>query len=84
MEETELKNEIKFEPDSPTTQFPLSPSSLNHSESNDSDRQGRCSTQELSNCTMQDIKAEVHIAACIISSYKKYKNLDRIKYLNFF
>jgi len=52
-------NKIKFEPESPTAQFPLSPSSLSHSESNDSDRQIRCSMQEVSNCMMQNIKTEV-------------------------
>lgn len=57
--ETEVTNKIKFEPESPTTQFPLSPSSLNHSESNDSDKQITCSAQELSNCAIQDVKTEV-------------------------
>lgn len=55
----EIRNEIKFEPESPTVQFPLSPSSHNHSESDDSDRQVKCSMQEVSNYTMQNIKAEV-------------------------
>jgi len=62
LEEIDKKtNKIKFEPESPIAQFPLSPSSLNHSESNDSDKQVRCSMQEVSNCMMQNIKTEVFI-----------------------
>lgn len=71
------EKEIKFEPESPT-QFPLSPSSFNHSESNDSDKQGRCSAQESSNCMMQNVKTEVYIVAIHYSykiNYKKYKSL---------
>ncbi|XP_018045671.1 PREDICTED: cyclic AMP-dependent transcription factor ATF-6 alpha isoform X1 [Atta colombica] len=64
----EIRNEIKFEPESPIVQFPLSPNSLNHSESNDSDRQVKCSMQEESNCTMQNIKAEFTLETPIISS----------------
>ncbi|KAG5313208.1 ATF6A factor, partial [Pseudoatta argentina] len=64
----EIRNEIKFEPESPTIQFPLSPSSLNHSESNDSDRQVKCLMQEVSNCSMQNIKAEFTLETPIISS----------------
>lgn len=60
-------NEIKFEPESPTAQFPLSPSSLNNSESNDSDRQVRHSMQEVSNRMMQNIKTEVYSMACVVS-----------------
>ncbi|XP_018310464.1 cyclic AMP-dependent transcription factor ATF-6 alpha [Mycetomoellerius zeteki] len=64
----EIRNEIKFEPESPTVQFPLSPSSHNHSESDDSDRQVKCSMQEVSNYTMQNIKAEFTLETPIISS----------------
>jgi hypothetical protein len=61
LEETdEITNEIKFEPESPTAQFPLSPSSLNHSESNDSDRQMKCYMPETSNYMMQNVKTEVY------------------------
>ncbi|EGI61364.1 Cyclic AMP-dependent transcription factor ATF-6 alpha [Acromyrmex echinatior] len=63
----EIRNEIKFEPESPTIQFPLSPSSLNHSESNDSDRQVKCLMQEVSNCSMQNIKTEFTLETPIIS-----------------
>jgi len=73
----EIRNEIKFEPESPIVQFPLSPNSLNHSESNDSDRQVKCSMQEVSNCTMQNIKAEV-CSIGYIMLIKKYKNLMHI------
>ncbi|KYM95224.1 Cyclic AMP-dependent transcription factor ATF-6 alpha, partial [Cyphomyrmex costatus] len=62
-----IRNEIKFEPESPTVQFPLSPSSLNHSESNDSDSQVNCSMQEMLNC-MQNIKTEFTLETPIISS----------------
>lgn len=63
----ELTNEIKIEPESPTAQFPLSPNSLNHSESNDSDRQVRCSMEEVSNC-MQNMKTEFMLERPLISS----------------
>ncbi|XP_012535043.1 cyclic AMP-dependent transcription factor ATF-6 alpha isoform X1 [Monomorium pharaonis] len=64
----EITNEIKYEPESPTAQFPLSPSSLNHSESNDSDRQIRCYIPEVANCMMQDIKTEFTVETLPISS----------------
>ncbi|KAL0126586.1 hypothetical protein PUN28_005148 [Cardiocondyla obscurior] len=67
LEETKIMNEIKFEPESPTIQFPLSPSSLSHSESNDSDKQ-ICSAQELPNCTVQNIKTEFSLETPTISS----------------
>ncbi|XP_011875718.1 PREDICTED: cyclic AMP-dependent transcription factor ATF-6 alpha-like isoform X2 [Vollenhovia emeryi] len=59
---------IKFEPESPAAQFPLSPSSLSHSETNDSDRQVGCPTQELSNCAIQNVKTEFPLETPLISS----------------
>ncbi|KAL6264385.1 hypothetical protein P5V15_004497 [Pogonomyrmex californicus] len=63
-----IKNEIKFEPESPNTQFPLSPSNFYHSESNDSDRQIKCSMQEVSNCAIQNINKEFTLGTSLISS----------------
>ncbi|XP_024871282.1 cyclic AMP-dependent transcription factor ATF-6 alpha isoform X2 [Temnothorax curvispinosus] len=68
LEEIETLNKIKFEPESPGALFPLSPSSLNHSESSDSDRQLRCSMQELSNCEIQNLKTEFTLETPLISS----------------
>ncbi|XP_011159871.1 cyclic AMP-dependent transcription factor ATF-6 alpha isoform X2 [Solenopsis invicta] len=69
LEETdEITNEIKFEPESPTAQFPLSPNSLNHSESNDSDRQMKCYMPETSNYMMQNVKTEFTLETPLISS----------------
>lgn len=76
LEEIELTNKIKFEPESPSTQFPLSPNSLNHSESNDSDKQVRRSIQKLSNC---GIKTEVYIAVCTVLTKDR-----RVILVNFF
>lgn len=51
-----------MEPESPNTQFPLSPlSSLNHSESEDSDKQIMgFSNQEILNSLGQDMDTEVY------------------------
>lgn len=63
----ERRNEIKLEPESPDAQFSLSPS-LNHSESNDSDKQAtRRLTHEVSNCLTQNINTEVSLEAPLIS-----------------
>ncbi|XP_029168230.1 cyclic AMP-dependent transcription factor ATF-6 alpha isoform X2 [Nylanderia fulva] len=71
VEETnEIKNDIKFEPESPDAQFSLSPS-LNHSDSNDSDKQAtRYLMQEVSNCSTQNVNTEVSLEAPLISCVK--------------
>jgi len=69
-EVSEIKNEIKMEPESPNTQFSLSPlSSLNYSESEDSDKQTmRFSNQEISNNLTQNMDTKVY---SIIYNVKK-------------
>lgn len=64
----EIRNEVKFEPESPDAQFSLSSSSPNHSESNDSDKQEtRCLMHRVSNCLTQNVNTELCLESPLIS-----------------